>query len=208
MKRMKFLAASILILTLGLSFANEEDKTLRLHIGNKNLKDKVMAVSPGKIYSAEKGEAVSFASMIQDMDKSRLVYVGETHNSLPMHQIQDRIIQALYEQDRNISVGLEMYPITYQEVLNKWSLGILKEEKFLQEGQWYVNWNLNFGYYEDIFKFVKEMSLPLFALNVPREIISTVDDQLKGLATGCTVLQGRCRRPFAPLAGCVASVRD
>jgi uncharacterized iron-regulated protein len=178
MNRMKFFMVSALILTASLSFAAEEDKTLLLQIGNKALKDKVMTVSAGKIYSTDKGESVPFDLMIQDMAESRLVYVGETHNSLPMHQIQARIIQALYEQDRNLSVGLEMYPVTSQEVLNMWSLGILTEDEFIRKGQWYVTWNFNFGFYEEIFKFTKEKSIPLFALNVPREVISKV--RMKG----------------------------
>jgi uncharacterized iron-regulated protein len=178
MNRMKVYVVSILFLAFGLSFAAEEDKTLLLQIGDKTLKNKVMTISAGKIFSAEKGGSIPFALMIQEMAKSRLVYVGETHNSLSMHQIQSRIIQALYEQDRNLSVGLEMYPVTSQEVLNRWSLGILSEDEFIREGLWYVTWNFNFGFYEEIFKFTKEKSIPLFALNVPREVISKV--RMKG----------------------------
>ncbi len=175
---MKFFMVFVLLLMVGLSFPDEEDKILLLQIGDKTLKDKRMAVSPGKIYSTKKGVSIPFAQMIQEMAKSRLVYVGETHNSLPMHQIQARIIQALYEQDKNLSVGLEMYPVTDQEVLNKWSLGILCEDEFIREGQWYVNWNFHFGFYEDIFRFTKEKNIPLYALNVPREVISKV--RMKG----------------------------
>ncbi len=180
MKCLKFFLAWILILTVGLTFADEEDKTLLLKIGDGALKEKVMAIAPGKIYSAKKGEPIPFDLMIQEMAKIRLIYVGETHNSLPMHQIQARIIQALYEQDRNLSVGLEMYAVTQQEVLNKWSLGILSEDEFIREGQWYVNWNFHFGFYEDVFKLAKKKSIPVYALNVPREVISKV--RMKGWA--------------------------
>jgi len=71
-----------------------------------------------------------------------------------------------------------MYPVTQQEALNKWSLGILTEEEFIREGQWYVNWNFHFGFYRDIFEVVKKNGIPLYALNVPREIISKV--RMKG----------------------------
>ncbi|OGD28421.1 MAG: hypothetical protein A2Y56_11250 [Candidatus Aminicenantes bacterium RBG_13_63_10] len=37
-----------------------------------------------------------------------------------------------------------------------------------------MNWNFNFGYYRKIFEYCKEMSIPLRALNVPRDIISRV----------------------------------
>ncbi len=157
-----------------MTFADEEDRILRLKIGDEDLKDKTMEISAGTVYSAKKGEPISFDDMIQEMAASRFVYIGETHNSFPMHQIQAEIISALYKQDRNLSVGLEMFPVTRQEVLNQWSLEILSECEFIRTAQWYVTWNFNFGYYQNIFQFVKEKSLPLYALNVPRDIISQI----------------------------------
>ena len=82
----------------------QESQVLRLEIGNDNLKDKRMTVSADKIYSSEKGKAVPFSQMIEAMRSSRFVYVGETHNSLPMHDIQLRVIQALHGQDKNLSI--------------------------------------------------------------------------------------------------------
>lgn len=166
--------ALMVILTVFTASAEEEDKILRLKIGQEDLKDKVMEVSADTIYSAAKGTPIPFAEMIQEMRTIRFVYVGETHNSLPMHQIQAKIIRALYSQDRNLSLGLEMFPVTQQEALNKWSLGILSEYEFIKTGQWYVTWNFNFGYYRNIFQFAKENSLPVYALNAPRNIISQI----------------------------------
>ncbi len=167
-----------LIILAALIFGGQEDDILRLQLGNETLKTKTMTVLPGKIYAANTGESISFDEMIRAMAESRFIYVGETHNSLPMHQIQAKIIQGLYDQDRDLAVGMEMYPVTQQEALNKWSLGILSEEEFVREGQWYVNWNFHFGFYRDVFRIIKKNAIPLYALNVPREIITTV--RMKG----------------------------
>jgi uncharacterized iron-regulated protein len=171
---MKYFLLIILLLAATLVFGEEEDKILRLKIGDEALKQKTMSVLPGKIYESASGKSIPFDEMIQGMADSRLVYVGETHNSLQMHHIQTKVIQGLYAQDRELTVGLEMYPITQQEVLNKWSLGILSEEEFVRDGQWYMNWNFNFGFYRDVFEIIKQYSLPLYALNVPREIITKI----------------------------------
>ena len=152
----------------------EEDKTLTLRIGRKNLKDKTLAVSPHKIYSAQEGRSIPFSKMIKDMKGSDFIYIGETHTSLPMHHIQLQIIQALYEQDRNLCIGLEMFPVTFQDILNKWSLGILSIEEFIRDSQWYVNWNYNFGFYQQIFLLGKMEKIPFYALNAPREIVSKI----------------------------------
>ena len=174
MNRIMIFLAISLILSAFMIFGDQEEEILRLQIGDEALREKTMAVYSGKIYAANSGISVSFDEMILGMANSRLVYVGETHNSLPMHQIQAKIIERLYEQDRDLTVGLEMYPVTQQEALNKWSLGILSEEEFIREGQWYVNWNFHFGFYQDIFRVVKNNAIPLYALNVPRDIISKV----------------------------------
>lgn len=177
MKKISIIAFLILAVSV-LSGSEKEDKILTLQLGNKKLRDKTMDVSPGKIFSARDGKAVPFSQMIMDMKDSDFVYVGETHNSLPMHEIQMKIIQALYEQDRRVSVGLEMFPVTSQEALNKWSMGILSQDEFIQESQWYVTWNFNYGFYEGIFKFAKDRKIPLYALNSPREIITKI--RMKG----------------------------
>ncbi len=91
-----------------------------------------------------------------------------------MHEIQFQILRALYARDRQLAIGLEMLPVTCQETLNRWSLGLLTTDEFLREVQWYVNWNFNFGYYRKILEFAKEHRLPVYALNMPREVVSKI----------------------------------
>jgi uncharacterized iron-regulated protein len=150
------------------------DPTFLLRIGDPKLKDKAMDVGLGAILSGETGRAVAFDRMIQEMRPCRLVYVGETHNSLPMHEIQYQVIRTIYAQDRNLAIGLEMLPVTVQEALNRWSAGELTKDEFLRAVSWYVNWNFNFGFYEKILDFAKEHRLPVYALNVPREVITKI----------------------------------
>ena len=157
---------------------DKPDPTLTLKIGDPKLKDKVMEVGVGAVLSGETGAAVGFERMIREMRPARIVHVGETHNSMPMHEIQFQVIRALYAQDRHLAVGLEMLPVTVQETLNKWTAGILTKDEFIREVGWYVNWNFNFGYYEKIFDFAREHRLPIYALNIPREIITKI--RMKG----------------------------
>ncbi len=164
-----------MIVFASLSLAGkEEEQVLRLNIGDKKLKDKTMTITADRIFSARTGKPVSFSDMIKEMGKSRFVYLGETHNSLPIHDIQLKVIRALHAVDKDMSVGLEMFPVSSQEVLNKWSLAILSTEEFLRCSQWYVHWNLNFKFYEDIFFFTKDNRISLYALNAPRSLIHKI----------------------------------
>jgi uncharacterized iron-regulated protein len=163
-----------LILLFPLMAFSDEEKILQLRIGDPDLGGKSMAVTPGKIYSCKVGKPITFSKMIEEMDKSRFIYLGESHNSFPMHQIQAKIVQALYEQNRDLALGLEMFPFTSQEALRMWSLGILTEEEFVREAKWYVNWNFHFGFYKDIFRLAKDFSIPVYALNIPRYLIKKI----------------------------------
>lgn len=150
------------------------DATLTLKIGDPRLKDRTMAVAPGGIYDAAKGGPVPFERLIAAMGDSRLVYVGESHTSMSMHDIQLRVLECLYARDRHLAVGLEMLPVTVQETLNAWSAGLLTRDEFLRRVRWYVHWSFNIGYYAPILEFAKEHRLPVYALNVPREIITKI----------------------------------
>lgn len=158
--------------------ADKPDLTLTLKIGDPALKDKVMAVAVGDVLSGRTGRPVGFERMIDEMMAARIVHVGETHNSMPMHEIEFQVIRTLYAKDKHLAIGLEMIPVTLQEALNKWTEGILTKEEFLREVRWYVTWNFNFGYYEKIFDFAREHRLPIYALNAPREVISKI--RMKG----------------------------
>ena len=154
--------------------AEKPDPTLTLKIGDPRLKEKSVEVAPGVLYSAASGKALSFDRMIAEMKGIRFIYVGETHDSLPMHDVEFKVLEALYTQDRDLGIGLEMLPVACQKTLNRWGLGFLTKEEFIREVGWYVNWNFNFGFYEKIFEFAREHRLPVYALNAPREVITKI----------------------------------
>ena len=154
--------------------AEKPDATLTLKIGDPALKDKVMEIGVGTVLAGRTGRPVAFERMIDEMMAARIVHVGETHNSMPMHEIEFQVIRALYDRDKSLAIGLEMVPVTLQEALNKWTAGILTKDEFLREIRWYVTWNFNFGYYEKIFDFAREHRLPIYALNAPREVINKI----------------------------------
>jgi len=155
-----------------------EDKTLRLAIGDARLKNTVIEVSPGAILSARTGKPLSFEKMVREMKDSRFIYVGESHDNAAMHDIQLKVIGGLFGQDPHLSIGLEMLPAETQPALDRWSEGVLSRDELVREVRWYVNWSLNFGYYEKIFDFVRDHKIPVFALNSPRDVITKI--RLKG----------------------------
>lgn len=126
----------------------------------------------GDIVHTRTGYVVSEKNMIDIIRDSRIIYIGETHDNIEAHRVQLEVIKKMYElYPDNLSVGLEMFPKSYQKVLDKWSRGELTEKEFIKQVKWYSAWGMDFKYYADIFDFIKEKKLPMIGLNVPKEII-------------------------------------
>ena len=151
-----------------------EDRSLTLPLGPKPYRGKLINIKAGQLYSARSGKAVAFERMIKEMARARFVYLGETHDDLEMHDWQYKIIRALYENEASLAIGLEQVTVDLQPVLDSWVSGELDEETFLKRLSWYLTWNFNYGYYKKIFDFAREKKIPVFALNVPRNLINKV----------------------------------
>jgi uncharacterized iron-regulated protein len=131
------------------------------------IKDISKSFDEGAIISGRTGRPVSFGEVAADLNGTRVVYVGERHPELLDHQIQLKVIQALYDNHQNMTVGMEMFDRSYQPVLDLWSRGALDEEAFLRRTQWYANWGYDFSLYREILEFIKNYGIKLVALNIP-----------------------------------------
>jgi len=134
------------------------------------IKDPVIRFSEGTIISAKTGGPVSYDEFIADIKEARLVYIGEIHTAKSHHDIQLKIIKELYSYNKNIAVGMEMFDLTYQEVLNQWTEGSLDRKSFINKTHWYANWQYDFDLYADILEFIKENKIRTVGLNMPFHI--------------------------------------
>jgi len=125
---------------------------------------------PGTIISADTGMPITFEALVADLSRARVVYVGEAHTNPAHHEIQLKVIKALYADNPGLVVGMEMFDHTYQSVLDRWSAGELEQEAFLEKVQWSVNWGYNFELYQEILAFIKAKHIRLVALNLPNYI--------------------------------------
>lgn len=164
----------VLIFALLVFSGAAEDKSLTLPLGQQEYRGKYLLVESGQLYSARTGKPVTFERMIKEIKRARFIHAGETHDDMDMHDWQYRIIEALFNQDPALAIGLEQITVDLQPVLNQWVAGELEKEEFLRAIRWYVTWNFNYGYYEKIFDLAREKKIPLFALNAPRSLINKV----------------------------------
>ena len=115
---------------------------------------------------------IPFDRMVGEVSKSRVIVIGETHESLAHHDLQLKIIRTLYEGGAPLAVGLEMFRAENQELLDKWWRWGMPTEQF--EALYRENWGIPWPLYRDIFLYTRQKRIPLVGLNVPREIIAKV----------------------------------
>lgn len=138
------------------------------------IKDTSKSFDVGAIISAETGKPISYECLINDLEDVQVVYVGERHNDQSHHDIQLRLIKELFKSHPYISVGMEAFDRSYQQILYLWSDGELSEKEFMEKMHWYANWKFDFELYKDILLFLKNNKIRLFGLNIPFHIPSKI----------------------------------
>lgn len=154
-----------------------------LHFQNgNNIEKRVADSSMGIRVELEKppgGIAVSqlleFDPIVDRLAEHRVVYVGETHNSRPDHLLQMMLIEALFERDPDLAIGMEMFPRTSQPALDRYITdSTFSESDFIRESKYYEVWRYDYRLFRPIFNFARKHKIPIIGLNVDREIVSSV----------------------------------
>jgi uncharacterized iron-regulated protein len=153
-----------------------DERALDLPIGDAARRDRTAPVVIDGVTDAARGDVVAPGELAARLDGVKLLFVGESHTDAEFHRVQLRVIEELHRRGRQVLVGLEMYPATAaeQQWLDRWvSDKALGEEAFLAESHWYRSWGYHWNYYRDIFLFARANGIPLFGVNVPRDVVQT-----------------------------------
>ena len=136
----------------------------------------------GNVVRLKDRATIPFDRMVGEVSKSRVILIGETHESRANHDLQLKIIRTLHEGGLPLAVGLEMFRAESQELLNKWWRWGMPTEQF--EALYRENWGMPWLLYRDIFLYTRQKRIPLVGLNVPREIIAKVAREGYGSLAG------------------------
>jgi uncharacterized iron-regulated protein len=176
---MKLRIRVVLTLTtlLATAAAGADSKVLHLRVGDPERRDREVPVVLDAVTDTATGDLLTPAELARRLSDARIVFVGESHTSIDFHRAQLRLVQELDRAGREVLIGLEMYPYTEQEHLDRWHRGLLTEEGFVTLSHWYRSWGYPWDYYRDIFLYARDLGLPLFAVNAPREVVSQVREK-------------------------------
>ncbi|HEY3309073.1 MAG TPA: ChaN family lipoprotein [Desulfuromonadaceae bacterium] len=114
------------------------------------------------------GQIIAFDGMIKEVSQSKLIFVGEFHDSKEAHKVQLEIIKKLHQSGVPLAIGMEMFTSKNQAELDRWVAGKYLMEDFIRF--YYSEWNMPWPLYRDILLYARDNQIPLIGLNVPRKI--------------------------------------
>ncbi|ABB37342.1 protein of unknown function DUF399 [Oleidesulfovibrio alaskensis G20] len=127
---------------------------------------------------------VSPAAFAQAALSYDYILLGEGHTSACDHLMQARMLQALAAAGMRPAVGLEMVPAEKQPVLDRFGPFAVAADTALQQRldadtleeavDWKTVWGYPYDLYRPVFEAAYAGGLPLFGLNVPREVVRKV----------------------------------
>lgn len=163
-----------------LHFLDGRSQEKRLAASEAGLRYELDQPPPG----IESAQARTFDEIMKKLAGRRVIYIGETHTSYEDHQLQLRIIRALYEQDPRLAIGMEMFTRPTQQALDEYIAGDIDEKSFLRKSGYFKIWQYDYNLYRGIINYARHHRLPVIALNLEKDIVSNVfkDNGALGLA--------------------------
>ena len=118
------------------------------------------------------GEPVPFDHALDDMAKTRIIYLGEHHTIARHHKVQLDIMKGLHQRGLKLAVGLEMFSTEQQSILDEWSRAEWSVEELARKlgpERW-----TNLQDYAEILKFARQIKAPILGLNAPDSLVRKV----------------------------------
>lgn len=138
-------------------------------------------------------------------NKTRVMFLGEHHNSSPDHDLQAALIARVRElqPNRPLAIGLEAVQKQFQPVLDAFVADEVDLTELKERVEWDKRWTWPFERYMLVLLAAKKANARLLALNVDSEDLAEVDvGGLQGLGrTRMKVNDRRSERSARPKSG-------
>ncbi len=119
-------------------------------------------------------------SALQEIARSSVVYLGETHENSADQQATFDLLQRLHRLRPQMAIALEMFQRPAQPLLDQYLRGQLSEAELRRQSQFDQRWGYPWEQYASLLRYAREHQIPVIALNTPTEITRKVARQ--GLA--------------------------
>ncbi|MDF1555398.1 MAG: ChaN family lipoprotein, partial [Deferrisomatales bacterium] len=124
----------------------------------------------GQIVHLATGRLLTEDELYAHLAHYRVVYVGESHDSVDDHAVQLSVLTAINQRfPGRVALGMEMLRRPSQGDVDAFLAGKLTEKEFLRV--WQQNWGpRSYPYYRAILLYCKEQGIPVLALNSGKDL--------------------------------------
>jgi uncharacterized iron-regulated protein len=126
---------------------------------------------PQRVYDTRRGAFTDFESMVADLARADVVFVGEQHDDARTHRLEEALLGGLRRRKITPAVSLEMFERDVQGVVDRYLAGSIAEPQFLQESRPWPRYATD---YRPLVEMAKSEGWAVVAANVPRRVASAV----------------------------------
>jgi len=149
----------------------------------------VSSYVPERVYDTRQKAFGDFESMLADLARADVVFLGEQHDDPNTHRLELAVLEGLVRRRVTLVFALEMFERDVQPLLDQYLAGAITEERFLAGSRPWPRYATD---YRPLIEFAKAHQIPVIASDVPRRIATDVSK------TGMSVVDGLgSDRPFA-----------
>jgi len=117
-------------------------------------------------FSKRKFKAVPMNELFEQIDKSRLIYLGDFHTFDQSSRTLQRLLRHMLKtKDKKLSLGMEMVNEEDQIYLDSYIQGLISEQEFLESINYHESWRFPWKHYRPFFEMAKKQGLEIIALN-------------------------------------------
>jgi uncharacterized iron-regulated protein len=126
---------------------------------------------PERVYDTRRQVFADLESMIADIAKADVVFVGEQHDDPNTHRLEAAMLDGLRRRGVPLTLSLEMFERDTQAGVDSYLAGTIAEEEFLKTSRPWPRYATD---YRSLVELAKGQGWPVIASNVPRRYASSV----------------------------------
>jgi uncharacterized iron-regulated protein len=126
---------------------------------------------PQRVYDTRRAAFTDFESMVADLVRADVVFVGEQHDNPGTHRLEEALLSGLWRRKIGPTVSLEMFERDVQGMVDRYLSGAIAEPEFLKESRPWPRYATD---YRPLVELAKREGWAVVAANVPRRFASTV----------------------------------
>lgn len=126
-----------------------------------------------RILNSKTNTAVEFNTFLESLKTKGIIYIGELHQIPQVLSFQAAVLSGLLNEGFKPTIGLEMFNVLQQKILDYYIAGVIPFEQLLSLHEMGAE-GFDLNHYINLIEIAVKNRLKVIALNIPRNIASAV----------------------------------